>query len=43
MNSTTLTDEKALTLIESQLVQHAGGILEMLARFEPEAAVRSWF
>jgi len=43
MNSTTLTGEKALTMIESQLAQHAGGILEMLARLEPEAAVRSWF
>jgi len=43
MKSTTLTGENAVKLIESQLAQHAGGVLEALAMFEPHATVRSWF
>ncbi len=43
MKSTTLTGEDAVKLIESQLAQHAGGVLKALARFEADATVRSWF
>ena len=42
MNSTTLTGDKAVELIENQLTQHTGGILKMLAQLDPETAVRSW-
>ncbi len=43
MKSTTLIGENAVKLIESQLAQHAGGVLEALVRFEPDATIRSWF
>ncbi|MER8746125.1 hypothetical protein NKH54_24095 [Mesorhizobium sp. M1004] len=42
MSPTTLTGQKARDLIESQLDQHAGGILKALAPFEPIAAVDAW-
>ncbi|RRD22042.1 hypothetical protein [Brucella pituitosa] len=43
MKSKTLIGDPAVKLIESQLAQHADGIMEVLARFEPDATVRSWF
>lgn len=42
MTPTTLTGQDARDLIERQLDQHARGILDALAQFEPVAAVAAW-
>lgn len=42
MTVTKVTGQAARDLIEGQLDQHAGGILDALAQFEPEAAIAAW-
>ncbi len=42
MSPARLTGQEALDLIESQLSQHADGILNTLAQFEARASASAW-